>query len=33
MNRAELTERWSFEIVQCGPPGIGAKKVQGSSET
>ena len=33
MIRAKLRERWSFEIVPCDPPGIGAKKVQESSKT
>jgi hypothetical protein len=25
MIRAKLTEQWSFEMVPCSPPGIGAK--------
>jgi hypothetical protein len=33
MIRAKLGKRRSFEIVSCGPPGIGAKKVHEISET
>jgi hypothetical protein len=33
MIRAKLSGRWPFEIIPCGPPGIGAKKVQEISET
>jgi hypothetical protein len=30
--RENLRERWLFENVTCGPPGIGAKKIQEISQ-